>query len=1654
MSTISPVLLHDQVARQAARTPQAAAVLDGGLVHSYAQLDARANRLANHLRDLGAGPEVPVAVCLERGFDLVVALLGVWRSGSAYVPIDPAYPAARREWILQDTAAKVVLDADTDWTALERCPDSDPRVRIEPDAAAYIVYTSGSTGRPKGVVVTHEGIGNRVGWTVRRHGLGPADRVLQKTSIGFDAACWEFFGPLSSGGCVVLAPRGAERDPAALARAVRDERITVLQGVPSVYRLLAEEPAWRECSSLRLVFSAGEALHAELCQRLLAGHDFALWNTYGPTECSIDATAHRLDPAQLTGPVPIGRPIENLYVVVLDPAGEPVPVGMAGELYLGGRGLGRGYLNQPALTADRFVPDEFGEPGSRLYRTGDRARWRADQSLEYLGRVDDQLKVNGVRIEPGEIEAVLTGHPQVRGAAVVGLKDESGATRLAAYVRTAEPVPPGQLREYLVGRLPEAVIPAVFRSVERFPLTPNGKVDRAALAAIVEPAEQGGFVEPSTPEERFVAEAWQDLLGIERVGAHDDFFQLGGSSLVLARLAGRLIEGGRAAIEPRKLFTATTVRAQAALLAESAGAGDGGEGAAAAIPLLPRGRGLPLSFGQQRLWFLDQMHPGSREWVAPLFLRLPADLDVLTVQRALDALEVRHEALRTHYTTVEGQPLQYPGAPGPVELRVVDLPASNAEQVDDRLAKLFGEQFDGGFDLEHGPLWRAMLVRIPGQPHVLLITLHHIASDGWSTVVLSRDLRELAAAEVAGRVPQLPELPVQYADFASWQRAQLTDQVRTGELEYWRKALADLPRLELPADRVRPAERDPAGSGVRVELPAELAGALADLGRGCAATPFMTLLAGFAATLARYTGQWDVPVGTPVAGRGRPEVGDVAGFFLNSLVLRCGLAPELSFTEAVRRVRSSAVSAFEHQALPFELLVDELVPERDLSRTPLYQVAFDLQDEGATSVTAEDDTAMEAFQRAWKVAKTDLTLFMWRRADGSLAAAFEYATTVFDRDTVQRLADHFVRLLTAAVADPDTALADLEYLADAERGQLVAGWNETAADFPAGTVLDRFEAQVAATPDAVALEAGERTYSYAELDAQAARTANLLHNSGLRAGAVVGVLLDRGVDLLATLLGVWKLGGAYVPLDPSYPAERIAAMLEDAGASAAVSTAAYAERLTVPTLMVDKHAQMIGSTSVRALPRTTDPDELAYVIFTSGSTGRPKGVQVTHRGLANHVGWAAAELASRGTGGAPLFSSVAFDLVVPNLWAPLVVGQRVHVIAPDLDLARLGSALSAAGPFSFIKLTPGHLQILGEQLADEAAADLAGVIVVAGEALPGSLANRWLDLLGPGRLINEYGPTEASVGTCIFPIRDRQPEGTVPIGRPLPNMTMYVLDSALRPVPVGVTGELYVGGTGVARGYAGRPELTAERFLPDPFGAGGRLYRTGDLVRRLASGDVAFLGRIDDQVKIRGYRIEPGEIRAVLAAHPGVRDAAILADQHHLTAFYVPDQDGAAVEGLAEYCATRLPDYMVPAAFVLLDRIPLNANGKLDRSALPGPPESGAGAQGQLAPRTVVEERIAEVWTELLGRPVGVLDDFFQLGGHSLLAIRLIARLQEEFDLDLPMRLIFERPSVAGLAEAVEAEIRAEIAALPEEQLRRETAADSTADTAPKEPGA
>jgi amino acid adenylation domain-containing protein len=1624
--------LGEMFAAQAARTPDAVALVDGAREVTYRELDERANRIAHALRRRGVGTDARVGIYLERSPDLVAAVLGTLKAGAAYVPLDPGYPAERVGYMLDDSRAAVllthaalagalpahgaeVLRLDADAAAIAAEPAGDPGVRAAPGSLAYVIYTSGSTGRPKGVAMHQRPLVNLLRWQIDRWGAGAAARTLQFTSISFDVSFQEILSTLCSGGTLVLVDDEVRRDPAALLDVLRERRVERLFLPFIALQHLAEAArgAERLPTALREVITAGEALRTtDAIAEFFTRVPCVLENQYGPSETHV-VTAHALAGEPGSWPVlpPIGRAVDNGRVYVLDARLEPVPPGVPGELYLGGEPVARGYLDRPALTVERFVPDPYGAAGSTMYRTGDRVRLLADGELEFLGRADQQVKVRGYRIEPGEVEAALEAHPAVREAVVVAREDRPGDRRLVAYVVPHAGAVPAGLRESLRGRMPEYMVPSAFLVLERLPLTPSGKVDRRALPAPEAGGEAEGYVAPRTPAEEVLAALWGEVLGAERVGAHDDFFELGGHSLLAARVAARIRTAFGVELPLRALFEAPRLSALAARLHEArAPAG------AAPPPVrpVPRGAPLPLSFAQQRLWFLDRLEPGSALYNVPAALRLHGALDVDALERALAELTRRHEALRTVLGTVDGEPVQrFRDDAGFV------LEREEARGHDQALARAVAEA-GRPFDLETGPLFRARLFRISAEEHLLLVVMHHVVADGWSVGVLYADLGALYGAFAAGQPSPLAPLPLQYADFAAWEREQLHGEARERQLAWWRERLAGAPAvLGLPTDRPRPLVQSHRGGHVSRILEPALVSGVEALARGEGATLHMAALAAFSTVLARAAGEEDVVVGTPVAGRSREELEGVVGFFVNTLALRTDLSGAPSFRALLGRVRETTLGAYAHQDVPFERLVEELAPERSRGHTPLFQVMLAYQN---APVQTPELPGLDArpVDVEGERSKFDLTLFLIPRADG-IHAYLQYAAELFDEATARRILHQFTLVLEAAVREPELAVAHIPLVSPVERERMVVEWNRTAADYPRdATVHALFAEQAAATPDATAIVYGDASITYRELDEKSSRLANHLRGLGVVAGTRVGLCVERGIDMLVGILGAFKAGAAYVPLDPAYPEDRLAFMLEDAAAPILLTQASLAGRLHAEaTVRLDADWPRIDAAPAEALESGTTAESPAYVMYTSGSTGRPKGTVVPHRALVrlvkntDYVHFLPGDRMAQ-------VSNTSFDASTFEFWGALLNGGTLVGIDKDIALSprEFVAALRETGATTMF-LTTALFNAIAHEVPD--GFRTLREVLFGGEACdPESIRRVLAD--GPERLLHVYGPTENTTFSTWHQVSD-VPAGaaTVPIGRPIANTTAYVLDAARQPVPVGVPGELYLGGDGLALEYLGRPELTAEKFVESPFGP-ETLYRTGDLVRWNEAGEIVFVGRVDQQVKIRGFRIEPGEIETALLAHEAVRDVVVMArrdrpGEQRLAAYYVAHDGRSAAPGeLKAHLRATLPEFMVPAFIVEMDALPLNANGKVDRRALPVPEAEGEEA-AYTAPRTPAEEVLAAVWSDVLGaaRP-GVHDNFFDLGGHSLLAMRVMSRIREAFGVELPLAALFDAPTVAGLA--------------------------------------
>ncbi len=1626
--------LPGAILEQARRTPQRVAVAavaavgaatavagapPGEMTLTFAELGRRSLRLALELRRLGVGPEGTVGVALPRGLGLAVALLAILDAGGAFVPLDLSHPDARlrslaaaagMRWVVtsraagarlggvaglvfvedldeagdvEDAAAPGARDDGGGGESARGALDPDGRRRllgpIDGESLAYLIFTSGSTGKPKAVAVSHRALANHMAWMRQRFPLGGDDRVLHKTPLVFDAALWEIFLPLLAGARLEMALPERHGDPRYLVEAVAGRLITVLQLVPSVARLVLAEEGLERCTALRLLACGGEALPAgmaaDLARRLPAAR---LHNLYGPTEATIDATWWPVAPAAAPAP-PIGLPIANLRAHVLGEAMEPAPLGAPGELFLAGDGLARGYLGEAALTAASFLPDPWSpRPGGRLYRTGDRARRRAGGELEYLGRRDRQVKVRGVRVEPGEAEAALARHPALREAAVAACPERWGGHRLEAYVVAAAgtPMPPAaELRAWLRQSLPEALVPAAFHALPELPRTASGKVDRRALAAPAGEEEHSAYTAPRTLDEELLAGIWEEVLGVARVGREDDFFARGGHSLLATQVVSRMARVFGVEMPLADLFAAPRLADLAARL-ETRRAGMGGEGAAGAgtaaprPPLAPAAAGsidLPLSFAQQRLWFLDRMEPGRSVYNMLLAIAARGALMPARIEAVLAEVLRRHAVLRTHFEERAGRPVQVIAPAGPWQLPWVNLAGLPAARRGAEVFRLASEEASRPFDLARGPVARGALLRLAADDHVLLLDLHHIVSDGWSLGVLSREITTLYRAALAGLplAAALPPLPIQYADFALWQRRWLADDALAEQLDFWRRLLAGAPAaLDLPVDRPRPPVQSFRGANLRFALPAALVERMRELGRRAGATLFMVLLSGFAALLARLSGQEDLVVGTAIANRNALETEGLIGFFVNSLALRQDLAGDPGLDELIGRQRRLALAAFAHQDLPFEKLVEELRPQRHLSQNPLFQVMFALQNAPVRAVDLPGLT-LSKIEFVIPDSKFDLVLTCIEDAAG-LAAILDYATDLFDAATMRRFAAHLHTLLAGAAAAPALPLSRLPLLGDAERHQLLREWNDTRAEVPREEVAALFFGQARRRPGAVALrtEAGEVTYG--QLAGRAARLGLLLAAAGVGPEVRVGLLARRSAAAIEGILGILAAGGAYVPLDPGHPAERLAFLLADSRASVLLATRDLAERLPAGLVRGLEPRESAGRRGEATLAgaggagvpgaaggvdvddaaktplwielapapapvgggdaagdgvaedwagwwdawsagRRSGPDGLAYVMYTSGSTGRPKGVGIAQRGIVRLV--RDGGFARLGPGEVFLqLAPLAFDASTLEIWGPLLNGGSLALLPAASEsrpsLRDIGAAVARFG-VSTLWLTAG----LFHQVVDEELGALAplGQLLAGGDVLSPAHVRRALAGLPGVLLINGYGPTEATTFTACQPLRDASEVGaSVALGRPIGNTRVHVLDADRAVAPAGVWGELWVSGEGLARGYLGRPQATAESFAPDPFaaageGAGERLYRTGDVARRLADGRLEFRGRRDGQVKLRGFRIELGEVESALARHPRVAGAAaaVIARQ---------EGSGGADQRLVAYVVPRPPE--------------------------------------------------------------------------------------------------------------------------------------------------
>ena len=1653
------VCIHELFAEQVQRRPDAVAVVYEAEQLSYGALNERANQVAHYLRSLGVGPGSLVGILMARSLEMVVGLLGVLKAGAAYVPLDPDYPRERLSLMLRDSGISVLLTQerlltlidhgeagvvclDRQWEVIAQESVENPISRASVENSAYVIYTSGSTGTPKGVVVTHRNIANYAQFICEKLGLhelpsGAALHFATVSTLAADLGNTCVFPALISGGCLHVFGYDVATDADSFAAYVSKRPIDVLKIVPSHLDALLAANEAVNILPLKYLILGGEAFSLDLMERVraLAG-DCQVINHYGPTETTVGSLTFSLPrgrSAWTSSTVPIGRPIANTEVYLLDEHLKPVPIGVLGQIFIGGAGLSEGYLKQPEQTAARFIPNPFSTNGhTRLYQTGDLGRYLQDGSVEFLGRVDHQVKIRGYRIEMGEIESTLEQHPVIRECVVLAREDTPGDERLVAYVvrGSEQGVSAGELRGYLKERLPEYMIPGAYVELEQLPLTPNGKVDRRALPAPGERALASGdeFLGPRTPLEEVMCGIWMQVLRVERVSIRANFFELGGHSLLATQVIARVRQVCKVELALRALFEAPTVAGLSERVAAAQLRGQG-----VAVPELRRAARegeLPLSFAQQRLWFLEQLAPQQATYNMPMGVRIKGQLREAALAQAVSEIVRRHESLRTSFPELEGAAQQQIGAPGKVSLPLVDLSGLAGREQQAAVERLAREEAQRAFDLASGPLLRVWLLQLGRAEYVVLLTMHHIISDGWSMGVLVREVGALYAAYGGGELSPLAELGVQYADYAVWQREWLQGETLAAQVDYWREQLAGAPPvLELPTDRRRGEVRSQRGEQQAVVLSAELSQQLRELSRAQGVTLFMTLLAGWQLLLSRYARQEQVVVGTPIAGRRQLQTEELIGFFVNTLALRTELTGDPSIEELLRRVREVVLEAYAHQDVPFEKLVEELQPERSLSHTPLFQVMFVLQNLRREQLAVSGLELEMIGGGETAQAKFALTLGL-EESESGIVGTLGYQRELFTAETVGRLAGHYQRVLAEMVRAPQQRVSELRLLSGAEEAELVIENNRTERDYRQEVCIhELFAEQVQRRPDAVAVVYEAEQLSYGALNERANQVAHYLRSLGVGPGSLVGILMARSLEMVVGLLGVLKAGAAYVPLDPDYPSQRLLFMMADAGVQVLLSQDRLKDVVDAAgatVVLLDSDWSLIEHSSA-ANPKVLLRSELpAYVIYTSGSTGVPKGVLVTHRSLLNLVDWHLREFDVSANDCATQLAGLAFDASVWELWPYLAAGATLHLPPDDTRISPEGLQewlLSRGITISFLP-TPMAERMLSLEWPSKVA---LRKVLTGGDKL-----NQYPNGRIPFQLVNNYGPTENTVvaTSTLVPVEGGG-DWSPAIGRPIDNVRTYLLDDNQQVVPGGVPGEIYIGGESLALGYLNRPELTGERFIPDPFSqqAGARLYRTGDLARYRANGEIEFLGRTDEQVKIRGFRIELNEIEAVLSTHPSVSEAILLAREDvpgdkQLVAYVVAKLEAPSFTSseLREHLGAELPQYMIPAAFVLLDALPLTPNGKIDRRALPAPERANLDKEKALvAPRNAIEEKLTIIWQETLGvEPISVDDNFFELGGHSLLAVRLMARVAQQCGQALPLATLFQGGTIERMALLLE----------------------------------
>ncbi|UKO96133.1 non-ribosomal peptide synthetase [Nostoc sp. UHCC 0870] len=1679
--------IHELFAAQVEKTPDNIAVVFDEQKLTYQELNQQANKVAHYLQSLGVGKEVLVGICVERSLEMIVGMLAILKAGGAYVPLDPNYPQERLSFMLSDSQVQVLLTQqkfveefsasgvkrvclDTDWQSINQQSQENPTTSATAENLAYVIYTSGSTGTPKGVAVPHRAV-NRLVCNTNYVQFTASDRIAQGSNASFDAATFEIWGSLLHGATLVGIPQNILLSPQNFAAYIREQRISVLFLTTALFNQLANvvPQAFQDLGNLVI---GGEALNPKSVAAVLKnGAPQRLVNGYGPTESTTFACWYLVqDVPEGAINLPIGRPISNTQIYILDSQLQPVPVGTPGELYIGGDGLARGYLNRPELTEEKFIPHPLEEAGgSRLYKTGDLARYLADGNIEFLGRVDNQVKIRGFRIELGEIEAVLSQHPDVYQAVVIVREDIPGDQRLVAYVVPDQKsaVTATILKGFLKEKLPTYMMPAALMILESLPLTPNGKIDRRHLPACdrTRPDLPEIFVAPRNPIEEKLAVIWTQLLALDLVGVNDNFFCLGGHSLIVTQMLSRVGEVFSVNLSFNQIFANPTIAVIAQLIAQ------GGEESQWQRPAIKRisYEGLvPVSFSQERIYFVHQLAPDNSAYQFQATMRLKGLLHVQVLERCLDEIVKRHEIFRTTYQEVNGRLYQVINPHEPISFEVVDLRAVPESEREIEAQKLVDAEIQTHLDLTQLPIIKWVVFKLSDQEHILTHVEHHMAHDGWSFNIFLSELVELYQAFCAGKPSPLPELSFQFADFAYWQREWAKTAEAQAQLAYWQQKLSGIPPLlELPYDRPRPKEQTYNGDHVRMELPDDLCESLRVFSHQEGVTLFMTMLEAFIILLHRYTGQDDIFIGSAVANRRMHQIEKIIGMIVNNLVLRTDVSGNPTIRELLHRVRQVAMEAYANEDVPFDKVVEVIRPIRNLSHNPLFQVMFSFHNSAKPYLNLPGLDISLHEPASNKSAKFDIDFLVIPRFEQSvqygvktgakgITLVLEYNSDLFDADTIQAMLEQYQKILIEIVANPEQQIGKLALLSQSQEN-LLGEWNQTHREYTQTECIHKlFESQVELTPNAVAVEQNGQKLTYRELSDRANKIAHYLQSLGVKPETLVGICVERSLEMIVGLLGILKAGGAYVPIDPAYPQERIAEILADTQLGILLTQDKFPNQLlgyTGKTICLDTDWPVIAQHSTDNPISDVQLNNLAYIIYTSGSTGKPKGVMIEHRSLMNFVITAIDEYGINASDKVLQFASVCFDTSIEEIFPCLAVGATL--------VLRTEEILHSSDEFwrccqqwqlTVLDLPTAYWHQLVAELTpeDSRIPESLRTVIIGGEEVQLEKVQHWHSCvahLSPSpQLFNSYGPTEATVVTTL----DRfTPTATsISIGRPISNAQVYVLDQYLQPLPIGVPGELHIGGAGLARGYWQRPELTAEKFIeissptpllpatPTPLHpytptpllpatpTPSKLYKTGDLARFRPDGNLEYLGRVDGQVKIRGFRIELGEIETVLRQHPQVLQAVAIAredipGQKRLVAYIVPQDSPPTTDELRQFLKQKLPNYMIPAAFMLLETIPMTANRKVDYRTLPTPDFSRSGEDKFIEPRTLIEQKLVAIWSEVLRvEQVGIHDNYFELGGDSILSIQMISRANQA-GIQIAPKQLFKYQTIAELAAVV-----------------------------------